>query len=90
MNCETCFDRGFYLDRRCNENCCDHPKASPPMDCYERPCSCVAGNERKEALAARIRRQELRIENVVFTRDYSVSRELLEATEEVVPAAQPA
>ena len=71
MACETCAGLGFYLDRRCRQKSCDHPKATPPMVCFERPCSCKAGKSRRDALIERIKRQEAFNANWEYSRESS-------------------
>lgn len=68
MACVKCGGQGFYLDRRCGKGSCYHPKANiSPMACPERPCTCKAGRPHRDALRARIKRQEAMINQPPLT-----------------------
>ena len=69
MTCGKCDGQGFYIDRRCGQGVCAHPKANiSPMDCPQRPCVCSSGSSYRKELMARIDRQ-----NAMF--DYSSETE---------------
>ncbi len=74
MACGKCDGQGFYIDRRCGQGSCAHPKANiSPMDCPQRPCVCSEGLPYRKALKARITKQNAMLDHPPETEEHRLT-----------------